>query len=1213
MRARARGWAAALPAVAAALGAGSPVSAEPPPSRPAAIVYGGDAAFRPYEYLDAQGQPRGFNVELIRALGAQAGVRVEVRLGEWWETLRDFDAGRVDLVSLPLTEERARRYDLVAQTWTFQQEIGFPDKARAPRSLAELRGHRVAVSPGTLTYVLLGELPPAERPELVPVPDLLEALRAVRDGRATGAAGNGLALRAAARESGMGDFAELPLRSVPYALAAQRGRGPSLSWVGEALNRLHETGEFNHLVERNLLIETGPRGWRDLGAPIGAGLAVLLAVAAGAVVWSRTLHGRVQSRTRELAQSLAEKERLAASLQEREQQLEAAQQIASVGSWEWQVAADRVLCSPELYRILGATAEEFVPGALEGFVQRVHPDDRDALRAAVEASVRERRPLELDHRIVRPGGPVRHLHVRGEVMLDAKGDVARLVGTAQDITDRKLAELALESEREQLRSIVSHAPVAMAILDRDLRYVAHSERWRKYWRAQGRSLIGQAHEDLFPGLPEAYRHSLRQALEGKVVTRLEDPFPIVGGAKVYMRWTMHPWRGAGRRVEGVVVVVQNIDVLVRAREAAREASRLKSEFLANMSHEIRTPLSGLMGMTRLLLDTRLDRHQREYAEMVRDSGRVLLDLINDILDFSKIEAGRLDLETIDLDLRDTVEEAVQAFAERAARRGLELAMVVDPEVPRALRGDPGRLAQILNNLLANAIKFTERGQVIVRAALEDEGDDDVVVRFSVRDTGVGIPAEAQARLFQPFTQADTSTTRRYGGTGLGLAISRRLAELMGGSIGVESAAEGGSTFWFSARLKRGTAAPASPSRVLVGRRALLATASETVRVLLGRQLETWGMVVREAADAAAVATALAPGAEAIEVAVIDAALPALDLGVLMRAARARDPGPWMLLLAPIGTAVAREGADAPDAVLTKPVRPSVLERRLVELLTSEEGVTVPEPAGAPVREVDPHGPLVLVVEDNDINRVVALRTLERLGYRAAAARNGAEAVEKFAPETYAVVLMDCQMPVMDGYEATARLRATEAGIGHTPIVAMTAGALAGDRERCLAAGMDDYVAKPVAFEDLAAVLARWAPVPRAAAISEPVPTPPASPLDPRVLGQLRALDVPGSGFLHGVIGLFLGTTPGRIDAAFEACRRRDAATVRALAHALRSTCGNVGAQRMHDLCRQLEDEAERGADDLEPLAQALRAEYARVREALEAEQRRARPPAPKAS
>ena len=330
---------------------------------------------------------------------------------------------------------------------------------------------------------------------------------------------------------------------------------------------------------------------------------------------------------------------------------------------------------------------------------------------------------------------------------------------------QRIAHMALESEREQLRSIVSHAPVAMAILDHDLRYVAHSHRWLKYWRLRGQSLLGRRHDELFPALPEPYRESLRLALEGKVVTRREDPFPLADGSSVYIRWTMHPWRRTGRRVDGVVVVLQNIDVLVRAREAARQASRLKSEFLANMSHEIRTPLSGLMGMTRLLIDTRLDRHQREYAEMIRDSGRALLDLINDILDFSKIEAGRLELEAIDFDPALTLEDAVMGFAERAASKGLELAVAVDAEVPRALLGDPGRLAQVLNNLLANAVKFTEKGEVIARASVAEEWDDEVVVQFSVTDTGIGISARGAGTplpAVQPGRQLDDAPLRRHG-------------------------------------------------------------------------------------------------------------------------------------------------------------------------------------------------------------------------------------------------------------------------------------------------------------------------------------------------------------------------------------------------------------------------------------------------------------------
>jgi PAS domain S-box-containing protein len=1179
---------------------------------PRTIVYAGDAAFAPYEYLDRQGAPRGFNVELMKALSGEAGARIDIRLYDWWSVLRDLDAGQVDLVSLPLTDERARRYDLVAQTWTFQQEVVFPTGAVSPQTTADLAGLRIAVAPGTLTFTLLSELDPRHRPEMVPTSNLAEALRAVREGLVAGAAGNGLALRAAARDVGMSELSELPLRSVPYALVTTRGRGPELSWVGEALNRLHETGQFNHLVERHLVIAPGPRTWRDFLLPLGLGLGATLAVGAAALVWNRVLRRQVQARTREVGQSLAEKERLAASLQDRERQLEDAQQIAHVGSWEWRVAEDRVTCSKELYRILGADLATLAPSR-SALLELVHPDDRETMAVAVQRSITEGRPLDLDHRILRPDGAVRHLHLRAEAVRDGSGQVVRLAGTAQDITERKLGELALESEREQLRSIVSHAPVAMAILDRDLRYVAHSERWLKYWRLRGQSLLGHRHDELFPSLPEPYRESLRLALEGKVVTRREDPFPLPDGSSVFIRWTMHPWRRAGRRVDGVVVVVQNIDVLVRAREAARQASRLKSEFLANISHEIRTPLSGLMGMTRLLIDTRLDRHQREYAEMIRDSGRALLDLINDILDFSKIESGRLELEAIDFDPALIVEDAVMGFAERAASKGLELAVAVDPEVPRALVGDPGRLAQILNNLLANAVKFTEKGEVVARASVAEEWDDEVVIQFSVTDTGIGISGEALDRLFQPFSQGDSSTTRRYGGTGLGLAISRRLAEMMRGGIGVDSAPDGGSTFWFTARLKRqAEARPAPLARPLEGRLSLVACGNETVRRILGQQLEAAGMIVRTAGDLRhARGTLEDESSDDIDLVVVDATLGGLDLPAWVREVRARSRAARVVALAPIGVEIGMEGADAPDAVLTKPIRPSLLQQRLIALLAGEAHVTVAEPAGGNDVEVDPHAPLVLVVEDNDINRLVAVRTLERLGYRAAAARNGAEAVEKFAPETYAAVLMDCQMPLMDGYEATAKLRAAEAGHPPTPIIAMTAGALAGDRERCLAAGMDDYVSKPVAFEDLAAALRRWVPHEDAAGGGAPPRAPSSSPLDARVLGELRALDAPGSGFFQGVIGLFLSTVPGRLDALAAAAAQGNAKAVAAMAHALRSTCGNVGAKGMHDLCVQIEEKADEGAAALAPLVRAILEEYRQVRAELEAEQRRARPPAPR--
>jgi two-component system sensor histidine kinase/response regulator len=529
-------------------------------------------------------------------------------------------------------------------------------------------------------------------------------------------------------------------------------------------------------------------------------------------------------------------------------------------------------------------------------------------------------------------------------------------------------------------------------------------------------------------------------------------------------------------------------------------------------------------------------------------------------------------------------------------------------VPRSVVGDRGRLGQVLSNLLANAVKFTERGEVVARVGVLEEWEDEVVVRFSVRDSGVGIPETALPRLFQPFTQADTSTTRRFGGTGLGLAISKRLVEMMGGGIGVSSTPGEGSTFWFTARFKRqGEPRRAVDPLPLAGRLALIAAPSEAVGETLERQLGALGVIVRRADSVrAARGTLEDESSEDIDLVVLDAGLDGLEVAAFAREVRERSRVTRILLLVPIGAA-AVEGGEGPDSVLTKPIRPSVLRERLAAIVTGDTPVTVPEPAGAAPTGVDRHAPLVLVVEDNEINRTVAIRSLERLGYRATGARHGAEAVEKFAPETYAAVLMDCQMPVMDGYEATVQLRAAEVGRRPTPVLALTAGALVGDRERCLAAGMDDYIAKPVVFEQLAATLARWAPVGTVSVDAPLFSMPATAGLDTRVIDQLRALDTPGSGFFQGVIGLFLDTTPGRLAALARALAEHDLATVQAVAHGLRSTCGNVGARRMHDLCAEIEEGAGNGGQELALRLRALGDEFAEVRQALEAEQRRVRP------
>jgi two-component system, sensor histidine kinase and response regulator len=682
-------------------------------------------------------------------------------------------------------------------------------------------------------------------------------------------------------------------------------------------------------------------------------------------------------------------------------------------------------------------------------------------------------------------------------VLTVEGKRAGRVWSFRDVTERHLAEIT----SRRLAAIV--ASTDDAITGEDLNGIITD------WNFGAESIFGYTAHEMIGASMMRLIPADRQEEELEILSRIRrgervDHFESIrlakDGRQLNCAITVSPIKDSAVHVVGASKVIRDMTErkraeleLYNAKKAAEAANKAKGQFLANMSHEIRTPMNGVIGMTGLLLDGDLNPQQRDFAETALASADALLTIINDILDFSKIEAGKLSFELLDFDLIDTVESTLDLLAEPAQTKGIELVSEITPDLPTRLRGDPGRLRQILTNLISNAIKFTEGGEVVVSISKESETLTHARLNFRVKDSGIGISSEAQGKLFEAFSQADGSTTRKYGGTGLGLAIAKQLAALMNGEIGVRSEPGNGSTFWFTVELEKqaGNARDPYPSAEnLAGVRVLAVDDNATNRRILRLQLETWKMKVETAAngeEALKMMREAASREKPYSLALLDVQMPKMDGWTLAHAIQA-DPGlagTLLIVLTSFGQTLgsAELKAAGVETYLVKPVKQS----RLLDCVVSAMGrINTSERTGATTTVISSEPSLlldkvhILLAEDNNVNQKVALARLQKLGYRADAVVNGMKVLEALRHSPYDLILMDCQMPEMDGYEATFAIRRAEQSLEHpclwnapVYIIAMTAHAMEGDREKCLAAGMDDYLSKPVLVPELQAALERW--------------------------------------------------------------------------------------------------------------------------------------------
>jgi signal transduction histidine kinase/CheY-like chemotaxis protein len=885
-------------------------------------------------------------------------------------------------------------------------------------------------------------------------------------------------------------------------------------------------------------------------------------------------------------------------LARRERELAEVQSIARIGLWEYTTHDHHLRWSDELYRVL-----ELEPGSVtpdrSAFFDQLQAQDRSAAMAAYYAMAEGGRPMALDARLQRaPGLPTRWVRVRGRATFGDDGELVRTTGTVQDITENKEAEQGL-AFLSAMAAAANEAPTlgdALVAADTIVRPftqwpamivaapaddggdLTHFDAgWREY--DEGALAFARALADRVALRPEVVQEVGPMGtvvVAGPALVRGRVACVVVSDSLSAAAPRPYELAIFSQMLALLATVAQREEVaqeLALARDGALDASRAKSDFLATMSHEIRTPLNGVIGLSELLGRTELDPSQRRFADGIEQAGRALLSLVNDILDLSKVEAGKLELEEVDFDPRDVVERSVALVAESAAVKELELLVSSADHVPALVRGDPVRFGQVITNLVANAVKFTETGEVVVRAS----GAGATTVRIEVVDTGIGIAPEVQERLFTAFSQADSSTTRRYGGTGLGLAICQQIVNAMGGRIGVTSALGEGSTFWFSVPMlpPAGAGVPEVREGAVAGLRVLVVDDNATNRFIMSEQLRAWDVDVTVAAsaqEAMAELDASLRRSGGYDVALLDHMMPDTDGEQLARTIRA-DGRLTGLRLALLSSGLEPSAEWLTGAGIDTYVSKPVLASRLLDELAVLGGRYDVTRHHRPL-EHDPAAAVrgrLLVVEDNAVNQLVATGMLHHLGFEVVVADDGARAVAAVAddPSGFDAVLMDCQMPVMDGFDATRAIRAMGAATDGLPIIAMTASATQEERERCREAGMDDFVAKPVDPSLLSATLDRWLLAPDAV-VDDGLP--PVLGNGSAADGRLRELVADGFDpeLVLRIVDRFGSAAQQTLVELVAVAAAGDAPATAERAHRLRGSADNVGLTALGARCLEIE-------------------------------------------